>query len=213
MKIFLLEDDYLLNKAITQYLVSKGFIIEAYYDGIEAIKAISNHFDLMILDIDIPQLNGITVMEEIRKLYPAKPIIMISATIDIDTISKAYEKGCNDYMKKPFDIRELELKIRAFKKDTVNSMPIQIFERLEYNLEDQRLLHHSREITLTPKEKKLFHLLIENKGRTVSPELLERTIWGMNAESMHLRQLVARLRKKLPNNCIQNRTGSGYCIL
>jgi DNA-binding response OmpR family regulator len=211
VKIFLLEDDYLLNKAITKYLTSKGFTVGAYYNGIEAIKAITDDFDVMVLDIDVPQLNGITVMEEIRKLYPTKPIIMISATIDIDTISKAYEKGCNDYMKKPFDIRELELKIRTFKKDTTNS--IQILERLEYTLDDQRLLYNSCEIALTPKEKRLFHLLVENKGRTVSLELLERTIWGMNAEAIHLRQLVARLRKKLPDNCIQNRTGSGYCIL
>lgn len=211
MKIFLLEDDYLLNKAITQYLTSKGFIVTPFYNGLEAIKAISDDYGLMILDIDIPELNGITVMQEIRKLYPKKPIIMISATIDIDMISKAYEKGCNDYMKKPFDIRELELKIKALTQSASNSLTI--LKGLEYTLEDQRLLYHSQEIGLTPKEKKLFHFLVENKGRTVSMELLERAIWGMNGDAIHLRQLVARLRKKLPDNTIQNRTGSGYCIL
>lgn len=211
MKIFLLEDDYLLNKSITQYLTAKGFKVTAYYNGSEAIQAIADDFDLMILDIDIPQLSGITVMEEIRKLYPAKPIIMISATIDIDMISKAYEKGCNDYMKKPFDIRELELKIRTYQKKSVDT--VAILEGLEYVISDQRLVYLSKEIPLTPKEKKLFHILVENKGKTVSLELLERAIWGMNGDAMHLRQLVARLRKKLPQNSIQNRTGSGYCIL
>ncbi|MHB8099706.1 MAG: response regulator transcription factor [Sulfuricurvum sp.] len=211
MKIFLLEDDYLLNKAITQYLVSKGFTVGAYYNGTEAIKAMTDNFDVMVLDIDIPQLDGITVMEEIRKIYPTKPIIMISATINIDTIAKAYEKGCNDYMKKPFDIRELELKIRTFKKETTNS--IQIVKGLEYTLNDQRLLYHSREVGLTPKERRLFHVLIENKGRTVSLELLEQAVWGLNGDSVHLRQLVARLRKKLPEEIIENRTGSGYCIV
>lgn len=210
MKIFLLEDDYLLNKAINQYLVSKGFAVSSFYNGTEAVQAITDDYDLMILDIDIPQLNGITVMEEIRKLYPTKPVIMISATIDIDMISKAYEKGCNDYMKKPFDIRELELKIRTFSKTTTNT--IALIDGLEYILSDQRLLHHSREIALTPMEKKLFHLLVENKGRTISMELLERGIWGMNDDAVHLRQLVARLRKKLPDDTIENRTGSGYCI-
>jgi DNA-binding response OmpR family regulator len=211
VKIFLLEDDYLLNKSITQYLTAKGFKVTAYYNGSEAIQAIADDFDLMILDIDIPQLSGITVMEEIRKLYPAKPIIMISATIDIDMISKAYEKGCNDYMKKPFDIRELELKIRTYQKKSVDT--VAILEGLEYVISDQRLVYLSKEIPLTPKEKKLFHILVENKGKTVSLELLERAIWGMNGDAMHLRQLVARLRKKLPQNSIQNRTGSGYCIL
>jgi DNA-binding response OmpR family regulator len=62
-------------------------------------------------------------------------------------------------------------------------------------------------------EKKLFHILVENKGRTISMELLERAIWGMSGDAIHLRQLVARLRKKLPENTIQNKTGSGYCIV
>lgn len=210
MKIFLLEDDYLLNKAINQYLASKGFTVSSFYNGNEAIAAITDDYDLMILDIDIPQLNGIAVMQEIRKLYPRKPVIMISATIDIDMISQAYEKGCNDYMKKPFDIRELELKIRTFSKTTTNA--IALVDGLEYTLSDQRLVRHSREVALTSMEKKLFHLLVENKGRTISMELLERGIWGMDGGSVHLRQLVARLRKKLPENTIENRTGSGYCI-
>lgn len=211
MKIFLLEDDYLLNKAINQYLTSKGFTVSSFYNGIDAIKAITEGYDLIILDIDIPQLNGITVMEEVRKLYPAKPVIMISATIDIDMISKAYEKGCNDYMKKPFDIRELELKIRAFIHTNAHS--ILLLEGLEYIVPDQRIVYYSCEIALTPMEKKLFHILVENKGRTVSLEILERGIWGMNGDTVHLRQLVARLRKKLPENTIQNHTGSGYCIV
>lgn len=211
MKIFLLEDDYLLNKAINQYLSSKGFTVSSFYNGNEAIKAIADDYDVMILDIDIPQLNGITVMEEIRKFYPDKPVIMISATIDIDMISQAYKKGCNDYMKKTFDIRELELKIRAFGKTTDNV--IVLIDGLEYSLSDQRLLHHSHEVALTPMERKLFHLLVQHKGRTISIELLERGIWGINGNAVHLRQLVARLRKKLPDNIIENRTGSGYCIV
>jgi DNA-binding response OmpR family regulator len=211
VKIFLLEDDYLLNKAITQYLTSKGFTVSSFYNGSEALNAIMDDFALMILDIDVADMNGVSVLQEIRKLYPAKPIIMISATIDIDMISKAYEKGCNDYLKKPFDIRELELKIRAFTQTAVNSMTIT--EGLEYTLADQRLMFHSRQISLTPMEKKLFHILVENKGRTISMELLERAIWGMSGDAIHLRQLVARLRKKLPENTIQNKTGSGYCIV
>ena len=210
MKIFLLEDDYLLNKAINQYLSSKGFEVSSFFNGNEAVQAITDDFDVMILDIDIPQLSGITVMEEIRRLYPVKPIIMISATTDIDMISQAYKKGCNDYMKKPFDIRELELKIRTFSKTIPTSIPL--IDGLEYILNEQRLLHHSREVALTPMEKKLLHILIENKGRTISMELLERGIWGMNGDAVHLRQLVARLRKKLPEKTIENRTGSGYCI-
>ena len=99
-------------------------MVSSFYNGSEALNAIADDFSLMILDIDIPDIDGISVLEAIRNLYPTKPIIMISATIDIDMISKAYEKGCNDYIKKPFDIRELELKIRTFNQTAVNSMMI-----------------------------------------------------------------------------------------
>lgn len=211
MNLFLLEDDYLLNKAITQYLRNKGFKVSSFYTGTDALNALSENFALMILDINIPDINGIDVLQEIRALHPTKPIIMISATIDIDMISKAYKKGCNDYMKKPFDIRELELKIRALVHSSAEI--IQINDHLEYHLDHQQLFYNGEEILLTPKEKKLLHILLENKGRVLTIEQLEQIIWGINEDAVHLRQLIARLRRKLPENTIENRTGSGYCIL
>lgn len=211
MNLFLLEDDYLLNKAITQYLRSKGFHVSSFHRGADALNAISENFSLMILDIDIPDINGISVLEEIRSLHHTKPVIMISATIDIEMISNAYEKGCNDYMKKPFDIRELELKIRSLIHSSRQTITIN--DHLEYHPTDQRLFHNGQEVFLTPKEKKLLHTLIENKGRVLTPEHLERIIWGMNGDAVHLRQLITRLRKKLPENTIENRAGSGYCIV
>jgi DNA-binding response OmpR family regulator len=211
VNLFLLEDDYLLNKAITQYFRSKGFQVSSFHSGADALSAIGDNFSLIILDIDIPDINGLTVLEEIRALHHTKPIIMISATIDIDMISKAYEKGCNDYMKKPFDIRELEFKIHALVQPSLET--IRINDHLEYRSTDQQLFHNGQEVVLTPKEKKLLHSLIENKGRCLTIEQLERIIWGSNGEAVHLRQLIARLRKKLPNNTIENRNGSGYCIV
>jgi len=103
MKLMLIEDEYLLNKAIKTYLDSKGFEVVAYLDGLEALDNISNGFDLFIIDIDIPKITGIEILEHIRKIYPTVPVIIISATIDMEMITKAYTKGCNDYLKKPFD--------------------------------------------------------------------------------------------------------------
>lgn len=206
-----MEDDYLLNKTISLYLSGKGYDVHACLNGNEALNAINGIYDVAILDIDIPDFSGLEILNEIRKLYPSLPVIMISATIDINTVSKAYEIGCSDYLKKPFDIRELDCKIQAFTR--MHTDILELGGGLSYQKHDQQLFLHAEPIVLTPKEQKLFHILIENRGKTVSPENLLNAIWGFDADTAHLRQLVARLRKKLPENIIENRTGSGYCIV
>lgn len=211
MKLFLLEDDYLLNKSISLYFKAKGWEVASFDNGLCALHAIHGDYDVMILDIDVPDLGGIDLLGEIRKLYSSRAIIMISATIDIEMISKAYTAGCSDYMKKPFDIRELELKIQTFVRQI--SEILTLGTNLTYHKREKRLLLGSDEIILTPKEQSLLHLLIENRGKIVPPDHILSAVWGYDVGSAHLRQLLSRLRKKLPENIIQNRTGSGYCIV
>ena len=208
MKLMLIEDEYLLNKTIKTYLDSKGFEVVAFLDGLEALENISNGFDLFIIDIDIPKITGIEILEHIRKIYPTIPVIIISATIDMQMITQAYTKGCNDYLKKPFDIKELELKINAFTRD-INSK-ITLAENLIYNKNTQTIKYNNELITLTAHENKFLILLTENINNTVKHEYIESTIWGM--ETPHLRQLVNRLRKKIPINIIKNRVGEGYIL-
>jgi len=209
MKIMLIEDEYLLNKAIRTYLNSKGFRIESFLDGLEAVDAISNGYDLFIIDIDIPHITGIEILEQIRKLYLDIPVIIISATVDMSMITQAYAKGCNDYLKKPFDIKELELKIRAFTRNISNV--IDLGKDIFYDKESSLLRYKDEFITLTSHEQKFILLLTENRGRTVTHEYIESSIWG--SDTSHLRQLVSRLRKKLPFDIIKNRIGEGYIIV
>lgn len=211
MKIFLLEDDYILNKSISHYFTSKNFEVLSFTNGLTALDSVYELYDIALLDIDTPDVNGITLLKEIHTAFPHRPVIMISATIDINTILKAYDIGCTDYMKKPFDIRELEIKIASLTRNLETR--ISLSESLIYDIHKQRLYHHDTEIVLTPKEHKLFSILLEKKGETVQSELIENVIWGIDGSSTHLRQLVARLRKKIPENIILNRTGSGYCII
>lgn len=210
MKLMLVEDEYLLNKAIKTYLTGRGFEVDDFLDGLEAVDAIGSGYDLFVLDIDIPQVNGIDLLEHIRRLYPTTPVIMISATIDMKMITKAYTKGCSDYLKKPFDIKELELKIRAFTR-TVDE-EIDLGEELYYNKHAQQLSYLDSVIALTPKEDAFLSLLIENRGQVISHEQIEFAVWGSDMETAYLRQLVSRLRKKLPVDVIQNRIGEGYMI-
>ena len=210
MKLMLVEDEYLLNKAIKSYLVSKGFRVESFTDGLEALASINNAYDIFILDIDIPQLSGIELLEKIRQVFPTTPVIIISATIDMDMITKAYTKGCNDYLKKPFDIKELELKIKALTRSYESEVVIK--DSLVYNKDKQLLSFEKKTIPLTVNEQMLLNVLLQNRGTVVSHELLESTIWDLSAEKTYLRQLVTRVRKKLPFDIIENHVGEGYVI-
>ena len=211
MRLMLVEDEYLLNKTIRSYLSSKGFSIDGFLDGLEAVEAVSSGYDLFIDDIDLPHVNGIGILEHIRALYPQAPVIMISATIDMEMVTKAYNKGCSDYLKKPFDIKELELKIRAFTRSVETQVALS--ETLLYEKEAQQLLFNGETIVLTPQENTFIQLLIDNRGRVVSNEKIELAIWGVDNEKPPLRQLVSRLRKKFPEEVINNRIGEGYIIL
>ena len=210
MKLMLVEDEYLLNKAIKSYLVSKGFRVEAFTDGLEALASINNAYDVFILDIDIPQLSGIELLEKIRQIFSTTPVIIISATIDMDMITKAYTKGCNDYLKKPFDIKELELKIKALTRSYENEVIIK--DSLVYYKDKQLLSFEQKTIPLTVNEQMLLNVLLQNRGAVVSHEVLESAIWDLSSEKTYLRQLVTRVRKKLPFDIIENRVGEGYVI-
>jgi DNA-binding response OmpR family regulator len=208
MKLMLIEDEYLLNKTIKTYLTSKDFEVDSYLNGLEALDNISDGFDLFIIDIDIPKITGIEILEHIRKIYPDIPVVIISATIDMEMITKAYTKGCNDYLKKPFDIKELELKINAFTRNI--SSEISLADKLTYNKNTQTIKYNDEIITLTTYENKFLTILIENRQKTVKHEYIESAIWG--TQTPHLRQLVNRLRNKIPIDIIQNRIGEGYII-
>ena len=211
MKLMLVEDEYLLNKAIKTYLESKSFLVDGFTDGLEALESINNSYNLFILDIDIPQVSGIELLREIRKIYHSIPIIIISATIDIEMISKAYTLGCNDYLKKPFDIRELELKINALTRSISSKMIIK--DTLVYDKELDILELDNQQIILSAKEKRFILVLLENRGSVVTHEHLESSIWDTLKDKPHLRQFVSRLNKKLPYKVILNRVNEGYIIL
>ena len=208
MKLMLVEDEYLLNKTIKTYLESRGFKVDGFLDGQEAIDAISNEYDVFILDIDIPKISGIEILEYIRSIYAKVPIIIISATIDMQMITEAYTKGCDDYLKKPFDIKELELKICAFTREI--RQDIELAQNLIYNKNTRCIKYNDEDIVLSMNEKIFISLLVENKGSFVSSETIERAIWDVNVA--HLRQLVSRFRKKIPLDFIQNSVGEGYSI-
>ncbi|MDN5052667.1 response regulator, partial [Aliarcobacter butzleri] len=155
-KIFLLEDDYCLNDTIKDMLNKNGFSVDAFYDGEKAFENILGEYVLYILDINVPNIDGIIILEKIKSVNSNAKVIIISANIDIDKITEAYEKDCDDYIKKPFDLQEFRLKIRKI----TNKFEIEKIDNLSFCMREKVLSDGDTEILLTKLEKKLLFLLL-----------------------------------------------------
>ena len=216
MKIFLLEDDFSLNKIITNALEDRGFFVTSVKDGYEAMTNIlNNQYDLYILDINVPGFNGHEVLKEIRKIHKDLPVIIVSAQLDIDNISKAYDLGCNDYLKKPFELEELILHIKyhikTILKSDVDKDIIDLGFGFKFSMQKQNLFKHEHEITLTTKEKLLLTLFINNLNKTVSSEMIHEYVWdNKEMEAVSMRSMIHKLQKKLKSGMIVNIRGVGY---
>lgn len=210
MKIFLLEDDYSLNETIKEMLEMNNHKISSFYDGEVAYENIFNNYDLYILDINIPLLNGLEILKSIKNMSTKTKVIMISANINIETIKEAYTLGCDDYLKKPFDVEELILKVEKLnEKDT----DIFLDENIYFNLITSELYIDSKKVELTKREKDLLVLLLDNRGKTISYENIENFVYqGETKSSDAIRSLLKRLRKKLPKDFILNSIEEGYFI-
>jgi DNA-binding response OmpR family regulator len=172
MKIFLLEDDYSLNETIKETLELNNHKVETFYDGEVAFNNITFEYDLYILDINTPSINGLEILKSIKKANQKAKVIMISANINIQTIKESYFSGCDDYIKKPFDIEELILKIERF---DVKEENIFLDENIYFDTISKNLIlknNDNEKIDLTKIEKTLLILLLENRGKTISCENL-----------------------------------------
>jgi two-component system, OmpR family, response regulator QseB len=219
MKIFLLEDDFALNKIIKLSLQNRGFFVDSFTDGYKAVDAILNSkHDLYILDLNVLGFDGHKVLEFIRKDDLNVPIIMISAEIDIENIKKSYTLGCNDYIKKPFDFEELFLRIQYhlshIQKDENSDFLIDLGYDFSFNLLEQTLHKSKNEIELTSKEKLLLSLLVKNINNTVTNEMIHEYVWdSKEMEAVSMRTIVHKLKKKLKNGMILNLRAVGYKLI
>ncbi|MGB5917829.1 response regulator transcription factor [Arcobacter sp.] len=210
MKILLLEDNKRLSKLIIEALWEKNYKIDWFKDGREALNAVYDGYDCFILDINVPGIDGLSLLKEIRIMDEKTPAIIISANVELETIKDAYTNGCDEYIKKPFYIYELELKLDKFckkEKEIIN-----LLEDYSYNTSSELLYDENKqEIKLAKKEILLLNLFIKNCERTVTFEHIERYVWeGDFTTNESIRTLVKRLRKKLPKDTITSQIGIGY---
>ena len=219
MKILIIEDEYGLADAISEILKNENFVTTIVTDGEEGeYEALSGIYDLILLDVMLPKKDGFEILKSIRNEKIKTPVIMLTAKSEIDDKLQGLEHGADDYITKPFHMRELLARIKAVLKRTNNLEELNIleFNGLKLNLDTCQMSCKDNFITINGKEMELLQLLIVNKNQVLNRELITSKIWGYDsdAEYNNVEVYISFIRKKLKllnaNVKIKSVRGIGY---
>ena len=217
MKILILEDERILAISMREYLEDCGYEVLCYTQSDSAYDAIyEQSYDLLLLDVKVPGvLNGFEMVEQLRKDGNKTPAIFITSLTDIEDLSRGYECGACDYIRKPFDLAELKLRVeQVVKLQCFGSEDEKIVlpYGYSYDVSKMKLTLNDESITLAKTETKILELLIKQRGSIVSCEMFWEEVWGEWVDSANIRVQVGNLRKKLEKDFIKNVRGLGYSI-
>ena len=215
MKILLLEDDQLFNDAITKFLTIEGHLINTYRDGQSALDAFDDvSFDLLILDINVPNINGLTLLETLHENKIQIPTIFISTIIDIDDISYAFDLGCYDYLKKPFHLKELSIRInKILQTRYIPKEHFRLSPNYSYDMDSSTLRFNNEVQVLSSRQTQIIELLAKNRSRIVNYDMFRDYVWNdLDIDNATIRAEINRLKKILKDDCISNIRSMGYMI-
>ena len=209
MRILVVEDDEFIGESIKDYFELQDIEVDYFSSPKEALERISNKYDILLLDVNMPEMSGYEFYDKVKD-YLEIPVIFITAYSDIEHMEKAFNLGAADYIKKPFDLKELELRVKrlVFK----NTDFVKINEDYKFDLKKLKLFYKNREVELTQKEQLFLEILVKNIGQTVDNETIKDYLWEGEVCNNTVRTQVKKLRSKLNDNFIKNVRGSGYKI-
>ena len=202
MKLLLVEDSLQLNKALSTILKRNTFVVDSAYDGEEALLFIEQYtYDVIILDVMMPKLNGFEVLKVIREKGIDTPVIMLTAKSTVEDKITGLDLGADDYLAKPFNTEELLARIRALlrRKPNYKKEDILTFGDLSLNVHTATLMCGDKETSLMNKELQIMVLLMNNQGNIVSLDEISKSAWDIDAYSTseNVWVFVSYLRKKV----------------
>ena len=216
-RILLLEDDITLNETISEYLEELGYKIDVVEDGEEALSLMyENSYDIFLLDVNVPSLNGFDLLNNARSRDIQTPAIFITSLNSVEDLSKGYESGCDDYIRKPFALKELEVRIESIlKRDFFhkeNSEHVEIDKNCYYDISKNILVIDEKEQTLNKKEAKLLKLFLQNQEEVLSHEKIYDALWDYDEtySEASLRTYIKNIRKLLGKEKIVSIKKQGY---
>ncbi len=212
-KILVVEDDKDLSSTIIKFLKLKDFACDAVYDGEEALyKVYENHYDLILLDIKLPSLNGLQAAKEMRKSSHV-PIIFLTSLSSQKDIENGFMHGGDDYLSKPFSLNELYLRINAILRRVYkNENIISICDTIHFNTETSLLIKDEKPVHLTSKELRLLELFLQNPNKTFDRRTIFELLYDYNQEPSEasLRVFINTLRKIIGKEKIETVKNIGY---
>jgi two-component system response regulator QseB len=216
MRLLLIEDDVALGEGIHQALRREGYTVDWVKDGTSALHALlSEGFDLAILDLGLPRLDGLSVLRRLRESGSALPVLILTARDATEDRIAGLDAGADDYLIKPFDLNELKARLRALLRRSAGRAQV-VIEHAGIRLDPatQQVSYHATPVSLTPKEYQLLHELLSPPGRVMTRERLTQLLYGWNeeADSNTLEVHIHHLRKKFSSELIRTIRGVGYLV-
>jgi len=213
-RILLLEDDEILNETLSELLESEGYDVSAVFNGNTVLDITQNQsFELMLFDVNVPDISGFELLDMLRKSDNKTPCIFLTSLDDIASLSKGFEVGADDYLKKPFDFDELLVRIRAILRKSFDSEKnIVEYKNLTYKISTNELFQDDELLLLAPQEQKLLALFFKRQNETITKEefLYELDSSSESSEGA-LRVYITKLRKVGLE--IQTIKGTGYRLV
>lgn len=202
MKVLLVEDEKQLNEALNQILVNEKYSVDSVYNGEDGLEyGLTDIYDIIILDIMLPKLNGLEVLRELRKKNISTPIILLTAKDSVEDKVTGLDLGADDYLPKPFSPQELLARLRALsrRKCEVISDNILCFGDIQLNLSNYDLICKNTSVTLTQKEFEILNYFMQRPKNIVSKDDLITKLWGFDCdiEYNNIEVYISFLRKKL----------------
>jgi len=212
MKILLLEDDTALASILVDYLEDEYVVVQTYSMKKALTLAEDERFDLYIFDINVPDGDGISLLRELRAFHDSTPAIFITAFHDTKYLKSAFGAGANDFIKKPFDLEELGVRIENLKRHFGLESLVELGDGAVLDTKTHILTQGEKKIHLTQKESACLHYLYKNRSRVVSSDELLQNFWEFEEMPSDdaIRTIVKNLRKQIGKERIVNIRGEGY---
>lgn len=222
-QLLVIEDDIRVAELLQRSLQDQNFTVDVAYDGYMGKKlALQKTYQLIITDVILPKINGIDLCKELKQALPNTPIIMLTALGTTDDKVEGFDAGADDYLVKPFELRELYVRIRAllkrFEKATETNTPILKYADLEIDLNQKKFKRAGQEIHLTPKEFNLMQYMMENPERVLSRAEISEKVWdthfdtGTNFIDVYINYLRKKIELDVTNKLIHTKSGMGFIL-
>lgn len=216
MRLLLIEDDIHLANGLRESLRNDGYSADIVSTGKEGLAAVtSGDFDIVILDLGLPDLDGLDLLKQIKKIKNSQPVLILTARDGIENKVKGLDLGADDYLAKPFSIEELLARLRVIERRYgTHSSSVIKHNQVELDTQGHTVFVNEVEQKVSRREYMIIKSLLENLGRIQSKEQLENKLyeWGEEVASNTIEVHISNIRKKLPDNFIKTVRGVGYVV-